>query len=367
MVKRKFIKIFLAEFIIVAIVFICLFPKRKTYNPPLQKSLVVSSDSKLIDVSTKSKLYLELEKGLLEGQERIDLKTIALFKEPKEIFKILEDISNENPEVMYYKAAEYQFGSLNLVYSKSKEEIKKHQYKIREVRKEFISKYISQDMSDYEKVLAVHDYIINNSKYDDKLFTTGIVPPESYSSYGILGLGRGVCEGYAKSMKYLLDGIGIESMIVIGESKGENHAWNLIKIENEYYHVDTTWDDPVTNDGSNVLRYNFLNLNDEEISKTHNWNKGNYPSANGEKFNYFNYNDLILNGKDELKNEIKNTLLKRKTNLLVKIKNFNKDEIILSELIEDVAYKNYKLIKLKSYAYSIDEEYGIVSFEFYYG
>ena len=363
--RKKLIRMFLVELAIVIIFFLFFFSRNNIYDLQFQNALPININEKSVDLSTKSKLYLELERGLLEGEERINLKNISFFKDPKEIFNILEEISNENPEVMYYKAAEYQFGNLTLYYSKTKGEIKKHQDEIRIRRKEFITNYISEEMSDYEKILTIHDYIINNSKYDERLFMEGIVSPESYSSYGILILGRGVCEGYAKSMKYLLDGVGIESMIVIGESKGENHAWNLVKIDDEYYHIDSTWDDPVTNDGSNVLRYNFFNLNDEEISKTHIWNKEDYPSANGEKFNYFTYNNLIFNEED-IRNEIKNSLFNRKSHLLVKIENFNSKEIMLNKIIENIVYENYKLIKLKSYSYSIDEDYGIFSFDFYY-
>ncbi len=364
--RKKLVKIFLTECIIIIIVFLYFFSKNNIRSLPLQNSLIVSRNEKSVEISTKSKLYLELEKGLLEGKERINLKNIFLFKDPKEVFNTLEEISNENPEVMYYKAAEYQLGNLTLFYSKPKEEIKEHQNKIKEIRADFISNCISPEMSDYEKVLTIHDYIINNSKYDDRLLEDGLFPAESYSSYGILALGRGVCEGYAKAMKYLLDGVGIESMIVIGKSRGENHAWNLVKIEDEYYHIDSTWDDPMTNDDSNVLRYNYFNLNGEEISKSHNWNKEEYPSANGEKYNYFKYNNLIINGKEELENKIKNILLKRKSYLLVKINNFNNEDILLNEIIENIVYENYKSIDLKSYSYSIDEEYGILSFEFYY-
>lgn len=364
--KKKLVKILLVEIIVVAVIFIYFFPKKKINNPTFINNLTSTSDEKTVDISLKSKVYLELEKGLLEGKEHINLKMIALFKDPKEIFKALEEISSENPEVMYYKGAEYQLGSLNLFYSRTNEKIKKHQDAIREIKEQFISKYISQDMTDYEKVLTIHDYIINNSQYDDNLFTTGTVPPESYSTYGILALGRGVCEGYAKAMKYLLDGVGIESMIVVGKSNGENHAWNLVKLDDEYYHIDATWDDPVTKDGSNILRYNFFNLDDEEISKTHSWNKEDYPSATGKTYNYFIYNGLVINGVDELGSKIKNTLLNREAKLLVKINNYNNDNIVLSKLVEEIAYENYKLIKLKSYSYSLDEEYGIASFEFYY-
>lgn len=365
--KNKLVKILLIEFFVVVIIFLYFFFNNNLHSTIVQNPLISDSQEKPeeFDVN-KSKLYLELEKGLLEGKEEIELISISLLKNPSEIFNILESISNENPEVMYYKGAEYRFGKLTLYYSKEKEEIKKHQEEIRQVREKIISKYISPQMTDYDKVLFAHDYIINNSKYDSRHIPEGILPPESYSAYGILSLGIGVCEGYAKAMKYLLDDMGIESTIVVGKSKEENHAWNLVKLEDEYYHVDPTWDDPITNDGSNILRYNFFCLDDAEISKTHSWNRENYPSANSKKYNYFNYNNLIVYGKEELEDRVKNTLLNRKTKLLIKVVSNDNEVIFLDEMIEKLAYDYYELMKLRSYSYSLDEDHGTIIFEFYY-
>lgn len=364
---KKVIKIFVVELLIIIAIFSYFFFKKDMHITLIQNTLNLSVDENQVKALTdKSKLYIEVEKGLLEGKEQIDIKDISIFKDPKEIFSILEEISNSNPEVMYYKGAEYSFGKLTLYYSKSKEEIQNHQKEIRVIKENFISNHITPEMSDYDKSLVIHNYIINSSKYDERLLTKGVVPPESYSSYGVLSQGVGVCESYAKAMKYLMDGVGIESILVIGESKGENHAWNLVKIEDEYYHIDSTWNDPITSDGSNVLRYNYFNLDDFEMSKSHSWDKENYPTANGKKYNYFNYNNLIVLGKNELKNKLMNTLLKRETTFLIKIKDFGDIDTSINDMIEKIAYENYELIKLKGYSYSADEEHGIITFEFYY-
>lgn len=364
---KKAIKIFVIELLIVAIIFSYFFFRNNMDISSIQNTLSISvNENQVKELENKSKLYIELEKGLFDGEDQIDIKDISIFKEPKEIFSVLEKISNSNPEIMYYKGAEYRFGKLTLYYSNSKEEIKDHQKEIRVIREEFISNHITPEMSDYEKSLIIHDYIINSSRYDDRLLKKGVVPPESYSSYGILSLGVGVCESYAKAMKYLMDGVGIESTLVIGESKGENHAWNLVRIEDEYYHIDSTWNDPITSDGSDVLRYNYFNLDDYEMSKTHSWNKENYPAANGKKYNYFNYNNLIVLGKNELKNKLTNILIKRETTFLIKIKDFSDINNSINDMIEKIAYENYELIKLQGYSYSIDEEHGIITFEFYY-
>ena len=338
-----------------------------TNNTLAQNNVAIYTDEELeVFGIKKSKLYSEIEKALLAGQEQITLGNLSLFKDPKEIFIILEEISNENPEVLYYKGAEYKLGNLKLYYSKEKDEINSHRDDIRRIRNEFISNNISPKMSEFEKILVIHDYIINNTRYDERLANEGMVPPESYSTYGVLSLGIGVCEGYAKAMKYLLDAAGVDSIIVIGESKGESHAWNLVKIEEEYYHIDSTWDDPITIDESDILRYNFFNLNDEEISKTHNWDRDNYPNAKGDRYNYYSYNNLTVYGKYDLEKKLKNALLKRYSKISIKINNYNNESIYFSEIVENIAYENYEIIELNSYTYSFDKDYGIVNFEFFY-
>lgn len=365
--KRKFFKILLIEIIIVGVVFIYLYKKISIYDSLGQNYISINSDEGGGGLNLdKSDIYLKIEKALLDGEEQIIINDLSLFKEPKEIFLTLENITNENPEVMYYKGAEYQFGKLKLNYSRNKDEICSHREDIRKIRDEFISSNIFSNMTEYEKVLVVHDYIINNTKYDERLDSEGVVPPESYSAYGVLSLGIGVCEGYAKAMKYLLDDAGIESLIVIGESRGENHAWNLVKIDEEYYHIDSTWDDPVSKEGSDVLRYNFLNLNDEDISKTHYWNRECYPKASGIKYNYYNYNNLTVYGKHDLEIKLRNALIKRYSKISFRITNYNNENIDLSEIVESIVYSDYDIIKLTSYTYSLDENYGIVSFEFFY-
>jgi len=141
--------------------------------------------------------------------------------------------------------------------------------------KSIISKIIKPGMTDLQKEKAVHDYIVNNTRYDKINYNKGTVPDKSYSPYGVLIKGTAICEGYAKATALLLNMAGIESMVV----SGGGHAWNIVKIDGKYYHLDTTWDDPVSSSGENILRYDYFNLSDEEIGKDHFWDKGNCPAC----------------------------------------------------------------------------------------
>lgn len=367
---KKMFKVFIIELFIVIIIFFYFYYNNYSndihYESVNNSQLITEQENDIGKAPKKTNTYVKLEKALLEGDTIISIKNGLILKDPKEIFSILEDISTENPEIMYYKGAKYTLGKITLFYSKSKEDMDNHKKEIRIIRENFVKEHILETMSDYEKVLKVHDYIINNSRYDNRLEKIGSLPPESNSSYGILALEVGVCEAYAKATKYLLDGVGVESIVVTGESRGENHAWNLVKVNGEYYHVDPTWDDPITNNDSDILRYNYFNLSDDDISKSHSWDREKYPAANSSKYNYFNYNDLIVYDINELQIKMKNILLRREDKYAVKIINDNLKDIKINEIVENIAYNNYELVKLKSYTYSFDEEHGIVNLEFSY-
>lgn len=98
--------------------------------------------------------------------------------------------------------------------------------------------------SNYDKILYVHDWIIENTKYDtsNSANTSNI--------YGCLVNKSAICEGYARAYKYLLDELNIPCILVSGTAIDENgnterHAWNYVYIQNNWYAVDTTWDDPI--------------------------------------------------------------------------------------------------------------------------
>lgn len=124
-------------------------------------------------------------------------------------------------------------------------------------------------MSQYEKERAIHDWIINNTKYDQS-YTI-------YDPYNTLIQHTGVCEGYTLLAQKMFTVAGIKSIVVEGTADGQDHAWNMVYIDNKWRHVDCTWDDPISSE--DVLRYDYYNLTDNEISEDHYWNTSAYPSA----------------------------------------------------------------------------------------
>ena len=124
----------------------------------------------------------------------------------------------------------------------------------------------------YEDIKMVHDYLVDNIEYDTSLSKDNI-----YDVYGALVNRVAVCEGYARSFKYILDEMGISSVLVIGtgtNSRGETerHAWNYVEIDGNWYAVDCTWDDPVVIGGGSLpqgSKYKYFLKGANEFNQDH--------------------------------------------------------------------------------------------------
>lgn len=116
----------------------------------------------------------------------------------------------------------------------------------------------SKYKSDLEKEKYVHNYLVNKLVYDENATL-------NQSAYSALVNKVSVCAGYSRAFQYILMRLNIPCYYVVGESSG-NHAWNIVKIDNEYFNVDLTWD----NTGDNS--YEYFNKSDLEISNTHSRN-----------------------------------------------------------------------------------------------
>lgn len=116
---------------------------------------------------------------------------------------------------------------------------------------------ITDDMTDYEKALLVHDWLAVYCEYDYERYLSNSIPAESHTAYGALTKQLAVCDGYSKAYQYIMQNkLGIPCYLT--SSSEINHAWNIILINGQYYHVDVTWDDPVWDQIGRVYHTNFL-------------------------------------------------------------------------------------------------------------
>lgn len=119
---------------------------------------------------------------------------------------------------------------------------------------------------EYEIELYLHDRLAERCRYEDAAAAEQEQYPHAFNAYGALVLGEAVCEGYSRGMLLLLQNAGIEGTLVTGQSisSGEEHMWNLVRINGQTYHLDVTWDDSDT-----IIRHNYFNQTDERIRLSH--------------------------------------------------------------------------------------------------
>ncbi len=136
--------------------------------------------------------------------------------------------------------------------------------------------------NDVEKVKLVHDYLTNTIQY---------VAGSQYnqSAYSAIVNGKTVCAGYAHAFQYCMQKLGIPAAYIVGYA-GEAHAWNLLKLDGEYYSMDVTWDDPLGNPATTYY-YNYFNITDAQLSKDHTRDaiSAKLPTAYGTRYSFDSY------------------------------------------------------------------------------
>ncbi len=115
---------------------------------------------------------------------------------------------------------------------------------------------IRDGMTDVEKALIIHDYLVREVDYNLNVVNGKPYFDDVFTLKGVFVDRDAVCQGYALAYSFLLQEVGIESVVVSSEPM--NHAWNMIKIDNKWYHVDVTWDDPTNTVEVDFCRGGFI-------------------------------------------------------------------------------------------------------------
>lgn len=196
---------------------------------------------------------------------------------PDEYGNCIEDvkeISQDNELLTHinnYTHPYNNFDSFKTIYGDSKEvtveitrlyddELKKT---INEKVNSIIKEVITDDMDSQTKILTIHDYIINNSRYDVEKNQTGESKYHSNIAYGPLIEGYAICGGYADVMAIFLTKLGFDNYKIASDS----HVWNAVLVDNKWLHLDLTWDDPVSEQGVDYLYHKYFLVNNDELLK----------------------------------------------------------------------------------------------------
>ncbi len=175
---------------------------------------------------------------------------------------LLSHINNFLPVYNSFQNIETEFDSFGKVtisihHSYQQEEIAELETTISNI----IKSNIQDNMTVENKIKTLHDYIINTTKYDIDRSDNKVTTYHSDTAYGALMEHYAICGGYADSMKLFLDYLQIPNYKIASE----NHIWNLVYLNNNWYHLDLTWDDPVTSTGEDVLEYDYFLISSEEL------------------------------------------------------------------------------------------------------
>ena len=261
----------------------------------------------------EKRIYIKISKSIENNKTNINFSNVDEENINQSIGKALTAYINDNPDVFYisnsYSVITKELFGIKLYTLKIEYDytgdINQGKYDLNNAINDFLKGITTSKMTDYEKEIAIHDKLVKTVKYYDYKDIENI-PNIKHSSYGALVEKEAVCDGYSKALKILLDKVGIENIVITGKLDGVAHAWNIVKIENNYYHVDTTSDDGIDKASDKYVIHAYFNVTDNEINKTHEINQEfELPKCNSNKYNYYTYNGYILKSYDSISSKLK--------------------------------------------------------------
>lgn len=160
--------------------------------------------------------------------------------------------------------------------------------------KRLLQQITTPTMSEVEKVGAVHDYIVRAHDYE--METDG----SPFTVYTFMHEKQGVCMAYALLFEKMMEQLAIPCYYVVGHADGEGdmgHAWNMVQLDGEWYHVDVTWND-IGKRTNHEIRYRYFLRSDDFMKGDHQWNLEHYPPCVSERYQKLShlYDVAIFNG-----------------------------------------------------------------------
>ena len=188
-----------------------------------------------------------------------------------EVRTVIKALTDDHPEIFWLTGtmgyySDYETTIVQLYASYSPEEVDQRVNAVRAAANDFYQT-VPDGLSEYEREKLVHDYLLDHLEYDRNVDTIDFDnnDPDIYTVYGALVNGLTVCEGYARSFQMLMNGLGIDCVGVMGESSDQMHIWNSVKLGDNWYNVDATWNDRE----EPYARYLYFNVTDDELYSDH--------------------------------------------------------------------------------------------------
>lgn len=249
--------------------------------------------------TNEQKAYDKILEGLFDFSDNISIFGVSA----DSIQSIFDKIKQDVPGLFFVENAYFQYMPLTRLASV----IPKYRFTREQTNATILAvctkcRNILRDvysMTALEKEKVIHDYFCKNVVYDNAFSTS------SFECVGPLLFGKGVCEGISRAAKMLFDFAGVKSMVVHGESNQQQgatnslsnlHAWNMVNIDGDFYHLDITFD--LTVQAFGVVRYDYFNLSDNGICVDHIIHTAALPRCNKENSYYRTQGMFMMTQKD---------------------------------------------------------------------
>lgn len=213
--------------------------------------------------------YNEIITNIYDMPEEIEIPAVKY----EQLDRVFTAILMDNPDLFFVGRKCTLSSRMLKTYCAVEYIITKDEYPVQRDEIELAAQKVIAGLSnpedEWQTELEIHDYIVDNCRYElsePKLVCSSV--------YGVLVNGYAACEGYSRTAKLLFDEVGIESAMVSGISESFDgtegpHMWNAVKINGDFYYLDCTWDDPITDEGNDIRLYSYFNVTTKMISKTH--------------------------------------------------------------------------------------------------
>lgn len=229
--------------------------------------------------------------------------------------RIVRAIEYDHPELYYWNCQKIQLVTsvigmtVQLKYYFEYAEVLQNAIKIDQGVKAILSKCKNGEASETERFMSIYECMARNISYD---FARADVSKNedmliAHTIYGVFAKHKAVCDGISKAFKYVLERSGIDCIVVFGkkENSREDHAWNIVWINDKPCHVDLTW--AVKNSDKKKINYDYVGLTDKQIEKDHTIAiELTIPECNDEKNDYYIRNNTAMKNERDLQLYLQN-------------------------------------------------------------
>lgn len=282
----------------------------------------------------KQALYRKVLEAALSYEAYVDLPDDGVAS------YVWECVFFDTPELFYLaEEAKVKNGRLTFTYAFDRKYAGSAAEQLDAAYSEFLKQAV--DSSDtYDKVLNLYEYIINRTKYNsdaDEDYEKYVYNEQVYRAVSAIGPlldGRSICIGYARATQYLALRLGIQTFTVKGSGGGGPHYYSLVKFDDGYYYVDTTWGDPVGSDRSiDYLTYYYFGMTTEELLRSHEIRTHvPLPVCTGTACNYFIRSGLVAADAGEIARISFDNLAKGIDQTLLRVSDYSRLDDVYSEL-----------------------------------